>query len=120
MRRLSLALAAALFFAGAAAHAQSMSVGPGQAANISLSGPVRDIVVADPQVADVSLVNERTLVVMGKHPGVTTIMAFDAAGRTLANRLVVVSDNSASLTVYRGAVASSYACDEQCSRIAPR
>jgi Flp pilus assembly secretin CpaC len=120
MRRLSLALAAVFALAGASAHAQNMSVGPGQATNISLGAPVRDIVVADPLVADVSLVNERTLVVMGKHPGVTAIMAFDAAGRTLTNRLVVVSDNASSLTVYRGAAATNYVCDEQCSRIAPR
>jgi len=122
MRLSSLAFAALFAFAGAAAHAQNLGLGPGQATNISLGAPVRDIVVADPLVADVSLVNERTLVVMGKRPGVTTILAFDAAGRTLANRQVVVSDNGATLTVYRGAGVgntSTYACGEQCSRIAP-
>lgn len=126
MRRLSLAIAAVLTLAGASAHAQgvgqNLGVAAGQAANISLAAPVRDIVVGDPMVADVSLVGERTLVVMGKRPGVTTIMAFDAAGRTLANRQVVVSENGGgSLTVYRGNVSAfNYACGEQCTKITPR
>jgi Flp pilus assembly secretin CpaC len=57
-----------------------------------LGAPVRDIVVGDPTVADVSLVNERTLVVLGKKAGATTVLAFDARGRALADRDVVVSD----------------------------
>lgn len=122
MRRLSLAIAAVLTLAGASADAENLGVAAGQAANISLAAPVRDIVVGDPMVADVSLVGERTLVVMGKRPGVTTIMAFDAAGRTLANRQVVVSENGGgSLTVYRGNISAfNYACGEQCTKITPR
>lgn len=122
MRRLSLAIAAVLTLTGASAHAQNLGVAAGQAANLSLGAPVRDIVVGDPMIADVSLVGERTLVVMGKRPGVTTIMAFDAAGRTLANRQIVVSENGGgSLTVYRGNTSAlNYACGEQCTKITPR
>jgi hypothetical protein len=97
MRRLTLALCAGLSLSAATvAVADSpdapLSVSAGAAARIVLSAPVRDIVVGDPTVADVSLVNERTLVVLGKKAGATTVLAFDARGRALADRDVVVSD----------------------------
>lgn len=122
MRRLPLALAAVFAFAGAAAHAENLAVPAGQAVRIGLSGAVRDVVVGDPTIADVSVVNERTLVVMGKRAGVTTMLAFDAAGRSLADRQVVVAETgSGTVTVYRGATASAnYACDDQCTRLTPR
>ena len=133
MRRLSLVIAAALTLPGAAASAQTLPVrslstaasvavdlpiAAGQASYLSLSGPVRDVVVGDPSIADVSVVNERTLVVMGKRPGVTTLLAFTAGGRALADRQVVVSENGGGgVTVYRGVTASNYACGAQCTRL---
>lgn len=121
MRRLSLALAAVLALTGAAAHAERLAIPAGEATRIILSGPVRDVVVGDPLVADVSVVNERTLVIMGKRPGVTTVLAFDDAGRPLADRQVLVSENGGgAITIYRGnANVGNYACGAQCTRIVP-
>lgn len=137
MRRLSLVIAAALTLSGVAASAQTLApravpvsvnasvdlpVAAGQASYVTLAAPVRDIVVGDPSVADVSLVNDRTLVVMGKRPGVTSLLAFSAGGRALADRQVVVSENGGGVggvTVYRGASASNYACAAQCTRLGP-
>ncbi len=124
MRRLPLALCASLSLLATAAGAQTLqpamlSVGDGQAVHIALSGPVRDIVVGDPQIADVSLVNERTLVVMGKKPGATTVLAFDANGRTLADRQVMVTAASGAVTVQRGPIASTYACGDSCTKLNP-
>jgi hypothetical protein len=80
---------------------------------------VRDVVVGDPTVADVSLINERTLVVLGKKSGATTVMAFDARGQALADRQVVVSDIPAEgVVVQRGGKAMTYACAERCSPLA--
>lgn len=121
MRRLTLALCAGLsLFSASAAVADSpsttLSVSSGSAARIMLSAPVRDIVVGDPTVADVSLVNERTLVVLGKKAGATTVLAFDARGRALADRAVVVSDvPTQAVVVQRGANAATYACGDRCS-----
>jgi len=85
---------------------------------VSLGGAVRDVVVGDPSIADVSVVNDRTLVVLGKRPGVTSLLAFGAGGRALADRQVVVSENGGgAVTVYRGATASNYACAAQCTRL---
>ncbi|WP_395444609.1 pilus assembly protein N-terminal domain-containing protein [Caulobacter sp. UC70_42] len=130
MRRLSLAITAVLTLSGAAANAQTgvlpakttsadLPLGAGEAFYMSVGGAVRDVVVADPTIADVSIVNERTLVVMGKRAGVTTLMAFGAGGRTLTNRQVVVSEvGDGGVTIYRGATANSYACGAaRCMRV---
>lgn len=128
MRRLSLAIAAFFSLCGAAVAAQAavptapapraMTVAAGQATTIPLGGAARDIVVGDPQIADVSLVNDRTLVILGKRVGVTTLFAFDAQGRTLAGGQVLVTDVAAdAVTVQRGSAASAYACDGRCTAL---
>ncbi|WP_297512862.1 pilus assembly protein N-terminal domain-containing protein [uncultured Caulobacter sp.] len=99
-------------------NSADLPVAAGQASYVNLGAPVRDIVVGDPAVADVSVVNDRTLVVLGKRPGVTSLLAFGPGGRALADRQIVVSENSGGgVTIYRGAVASNYACAAQCTRL---
>ncbi|EJL27991.1 hypothetical protein PMI01_03617 [Caulobacter sp. AP07] len=122
MRRLTLAFCACLSLGVTAVAAQipaaSLSVSAGQATRISLSAPVRDIVVGDPTVADVSLVNDRTLIVMGKKVGTTTVLAFDAGGRPLADRQIVVSDiPDQAVIVQRGVTSSTYACGDRCAQL---
>lgn len=130
MRRLSLAIAAALTLSGGVASAQilptnavssDLSLAQGDASYVTLGAAVRDVVVVDPTVADVSVVNERTLIVMGKRPGVTSLMAFGAGGRTLTSRQVVVSQvNDSGVTIYRGGQpATSYSCSGPCTRVTP-
>lgn len=124
MRSLPFAIAAALTLSGVSASAQilparapaDLPVAAGQASYLNLGGSVRDIVVGDPSIADVSVVNDRTLVVLGKRPGMTSLLAFGPDGRSIAERQIVVSEN-AGVTVYRGATASQYACGAQCTRI---
>jgi Flp pilus assembly secretin CpaC len=126
MRRLSLAFCAALSLSAAAANAQvlpisqgqALNVGAGQATRIHLSAPARDIVVGDPTVADVNLIDERTVVVLGKKVGATTLLAFDARGRSLADRQIMVSDTpDQAVVVHRGVAASTYACANRCSKM---
>lgn len=124
MRRFSFTLAALLVAWTVDAAAQSRPVAlplaSGQAQSLSLDSAVRDVVVGDPEIADVSLVNERTLVVLGKRPGVTSLLIFGAGGRPLTDRQIVVSEGGAgSVTVYRGAATSTYACGRQCTRLPP-
>jgi Flp pilus assembly secretin CpaC len=121
MRRLTLALCAGLSLsvatvAAADSPSAPLSVSAGAAARIVLAAPVRDVVVGDPSVADVSLINERTLVILGKKAGATTVLAFDAHGRALADRDIVVSGvPTQAVIVQRGANAATYACGDRCS-----
>ena len=128
MRRLVFALSAFISLSAAAANAQmlvstrapAVSVATGQAARVALSSPVRDVVLGDPQVADVSVINDRTLVVLGKRAGVTSLMAFDAHGRPLVDRQIVVSEaGDDAIVIQRGANGSAYACGVRCARLGP-
>lgn len=123
MRRFSFTLAAVLAAWSVDAAAQSrpavLPISAGQATTVSLDGAVRDVVVGDPEIADISVVSDRTLVILGKRPGVTTLLAFGAGGRPLTDRQIVVSEGGGggAVTVYRGAAASTYACGRQCTRL---
>lgn len=129
MRRLSLAFAAFFSLCAAAAASQAavptaapagraISVAAGQAATVPLNGAAREIVVGDPQIADVSVVNDRTLVILGKRVGVTSLFAFDAQGRPLVGGQVLVTDVAAdAVTIHRGTAASTYACDGRCTTL---
>ena len=120
MRRFPFIFAALLAAWSVEASAQSrpLPVAAGQAISLPMDGAVRDVVIGDPDIADVSVVSERALVVLGKRPGVTSLLVFGPGGRPLTDRQVVVSEGGA-VTVYRGASASSYACGRQCTRLGP-
>jgi Flp pilus assembly secretin CpaC len=116
----SLILAAALTLAAAPALAQSIAVPIDQSRRIALPGAAADIAVGNPGVADVTVVDERNLLVTGKGYGVTNVLALDRAGRTLFDRMVVVSAaQEGVVSVYRGAALQQYACDTTCERASP-
>lgn len=123
MRRFLFTLAALLAawnVAAAQSRTAPLSLARGQAVSLSLDAPARDVVVGDPAVADVSIVSDRAIIVMGKSAGVTSLLVYGASGRPLSDRQVVVSEGGAgSVTVYRGAATSTYACGRQCTLLAP-
>ena len=124
MRRLSFIFAALLVAWNIDAAAQSrpapLPLAKGQAISLSLDSAVRDVVIGDPEIADVSILSDRAVVVLGKAPGVTSLLVYGAGGRPLTDRQVVVSDGGAgAVTVYRGAATSTYACGRQCTRLTP-
>src|SRR5688572_27987236 len=109
--RLSVALgAAAILAAPTAGVAQSarMSVEIDQAARVQLRGPAGSVIVGNPLIADVTVVDANTLYVTGKGYGVTEIVAVDAIGRTVFQSEVVVTAGSGSgrVRVWRGAQAT--------------
>jgi hypothetical protein len=112
------ACAAALVLAAATgAQAQPVAAPIDQGVRVGFSAAVRDVVVGNPAIADVTLLDARSAVLMGKSYGVTSLMAFDAAGRTVFNRQVVVSASDAGrVSMIRGGAASNYACGPRCER----
>ncbi|MEW6388948.1 MAG: pilus assembly protein N-terminal domain-containing protein [Pseudomonadota bacterium] len=120
MRRFPFIFAAlqAAWSVEASAQSRPLPVAAGQAISLPMDGAVRDVVIGDPDIADVSVISDRALVVLGKRPGVTSLLVFGPGGRPLTDRQVVVSEGGA-VTVYRGASASSYACGRQCTRLSP-
>ena len=118
MRR-HLALLAALSvltWAGAAA-AQGLTVRIDQATRVALSAPARDVVIGNPSVADVTILDARNILVMGKGYGVTNIVVIDARGRTILDRQIVVSaSDDGRVSFYRGPDVYNYACAPRCER----
>lgn len=118
MRRLLVLLTAvATLASGGMARAQGMPVRIDQAARVTLSAPARDVFIGNPSVADVTVVDGRNLIVMGKAYGVTNIVVLDARGRTILDRQIVVSaSDDGRISFYRGPDVYNYACAPRCER----
>lgn len=115
-RTVSALAAAALLGAAGAAQAQSLNVEIDRSSRISLRGQAASVIVGNPAIADVTVVDANTLFVTGKGYGVTEVVAVDALGRTLYQGEVVVTGGSTgSVRVWRGAQATEMACAASCA-----
>ena len=79
-------------------------------------GSASSVIVGNPAIADVTVVDANTLFVTGKGYGVTEVIAVDGTGRTLYQGEVIVTGGSTgSVRVWRGAQATEMACAASCS-----
>lgn len=109
---------ASLILLGAAgvAQAQSLNVEIDRSSRIGLRGQAASVIVGNPEIADVTVVDANTLFVTGKGYGVTEVVAVDALGRTLYQGEVIVTGGSTgSVRVWRGSQATEMACASSCS-----
>lgn len=114
----ALAAVSVLAVAGVAVaqSAGPLNVGIDRSQRISLRGPVASVIVNNPLIADVTVVDANTLVIQGKGYGQTEILAVDSIGRTLfQNQIIVSGGQSGSLRVWRGGQATEMACASTCS-----
>lgn len=120
-------LIAALFCAAAvaapaAASAQSapLNVEIDQATRVPLRASAGSVIVGNPQIADVTVVDSNTLYITGKGYGVTEVVAVDAIGRTVFQRQIIVSDGAGAgrVRMWRGAQSTEMACGSSCSATA--
>ena len=117
MRRSALAFAAALSLIAAAAQAQTLLAPIDQTVMINLPANASDVVIGNAAIIDVNLLNARQAVVMGKAYGVTSVQVFDADGRSIYARQVVVSSADENrVSFYRGLDVYNYACAPRCER----
>jgi Flp pilus assembly secretin CpaC len=118
-RLLSLLGVAALLAGPGLAIAQSgrISVEIDQAQRVQLSGPAGSVIVGNPEIADVTVVDANTLYITGKGYGVTEVVAVDPIGRTVFQSQVVVTagDGAGRVRIWRGAQATEMACAASCS-----
>ena len=127
MRRPLIAAALALLAVAAQvspAAAATISAIIDQGVRITLPAGARDVMIGNPAIADINIVDSRTAIIQGRSYGATNLMIIDARGRTLQNSQVVVSAASGNhVSLYRGpgagaAVANvaNYACAPRCER----
>ncbi len=118
--RLAAVLASAtVLFAPAIGTAQSasMNVEIDQAQRVQLRGPAGSVIVGNPAIADVTVVDSNTLYITGKGYGVTEVVAVDQIGRTVFQSQVIVTDGAGSgrVRVWRAGQATEMACAASCS-----
>lgn len=88
-----------------------------EATALTLPGSAANVVVGNPAVADVSIIDRRRIAILGRTYGTTNIMAFDATGRMIYNGLVTVTSPSAGhISMFRGAQVYNFTCGPRCER----
>jgi hypothetical protein len=110
---LSVALAAAL--ASTSALADALVVTLDHSTRLDVRGQAASVLVGNPKVADVTVVDTHTLFVSGRGYGQTDVVVLDRAGRILfkGDVTVAAADNGL-VSVYRGAQRTEFACDRAC------
>ncbi|HUO22099.1 MAG TPA: pilus assembly protein N-terminal domain-containing protein [Caulobacteraceae bacterium] len=101
-----------------AASAQAFSVPLSESRPLSLPGSASDVLVGDPAIADVTVVDHHHILVHGKMFGRTNLVVMDGAGRTLFSGPIVVSAaDEDHVSLFRGSQQSEYSCSTRCERI---
>jgi Flp pilus assembly secretin CpaC len=102
--------------AAAAAQSQPLNVDIDQSTRVQLRAPAGSVIVGNPLIADVTVVDANTLFITGKGYGVTEVVAVDVLGRTVfQSQVVVTAGDSGRVRVWRGAQATEMACASTCS-----
>ena len=103
-------------FAGPVLAQDPLRVDIDQTARIQLRAPAGSVIVGNPEIADITVVDANTLFVTGKGYGVTEIVAVDSHGRTVFQSQIVVSaGDSGQVRVWRGSQVTEMACGTTCS-----
>jgi Flp pilus assembly secretin CpaC len=98
-----------------AAAADTLTVPIDHSTRLSVRGAAASVVVGNPQVADVTVVDSHTVFVSGRGYGETDVIVLDAAGRTLyAGEVMVAAVSGGQVSVYRGAARTDMACAPNC------
>ncbi len=113
---LSLALIAAAGLAAAPAFAaEPLAVPIDQSVRVDVGGNVNSVVIANPGVVDVRVVDSHTFYLMGNGYGATNVVALDTSGHAVYSSDVVVSPASTGrVSVYRGSARTDMACASSC------
>jgi Flp pilus assembly secretin CpaC len=117
--RLLASVLIALWATAAVAATGSMSVELKQSRRIMLGGQIGDVVVADPSVADVTVIDSHSVILLGKGYGTTDVLVLDHAGRTLLNsRVTVVEPQGQRLSYFPGpSLRAEFSCTPRCEPI---
>jgi Flp pilus assembly secretin CpaC len=93
---------------------------------VRLTAPARDVLVGNPAIADVTMLDTHNLAVVGKAYGATHLMVVDMAGRTIMDKqIIVAAPLEGQVSVYRGprggqgeTSQQTLACADRCEQAA--
>lgn len=99
----------------APAAAETMTVDQNGADVVQVDGNVTSIIVGNPMIAEVSVLDGGVLVVHGRLFGTTRILALDDAGTALADLTVTVTaPTGEQVALFRGPRQRTYSCPDNC------
>ena len=120
MRRFAVVLTAAIALGAApmasVAQSRTTDVEIDRVQRIQLRGAASSVIVANPDVADVTVVDASTLFITGRGFGSTELVVVDAIGRTLFQTVVnVTAPAEGHVRVWRGGQSVDMACGASCA-----
>ena len=124
MRRAAGSLLLTLLVAASAvatsATADSTVIHTSQSRRILLHGAAASVLVGDPAVADVTLLDAHSIILVGKSYGATDVLVLDRDGRTLFDsHVMVTAPDTGVVTIHRGVNTAEYSCSPRCQALAP-
>ena len=113
---LILALAATAVATTALAQSRPLNVEIDRSQRVALRGAAASVIVGNPAIADVTVVDANTLYIVGKGYGVTEVVAVDAIGRPLfQSQIVVTGGSTGAVRMWRGGQMTERACGGACA-----
>lgn len=112
--------ALALMSAGTAQAGQRLTLEKNHTLRVALRAAAGSVIVGNPDIADVSIVDSHTLYIIGKGSGSSAVTVTDGAGRPLFDgEIVVTAAQQGAITVYKGLTPTSVVCAEICVSVEP-
>jgi len=107
----------ALALSVSTASAATLNVTIDSSARFPIPAGARNVMVSNPSIADVNLVDGRNMVVLGRAYGSTGVLIIDGRGRTIMDGTIMVSPSEAGhVTFVRANRQANYSCSPRCER----
>ena len=115
--RAASALAVVIGAAAAAQVAQALTVPVDESAIVRTTAPIGSVMVSNPSIADVTVVDARRVAVLGRSYGMTNLIVLDRMGRPIMQQRVSVAPaQSGRVSLYRGPLVYNFGCSPRCER----
>ena len=99
------------------AHAANLRLALNHSTRLPLAGPAASVVIGNPGLVDVSVVDSRTVFVSAKAPGATDVTVIDPLGRIVYRGDIVVASGAA-VSIFSGAKQEVATCSPFCRTVA--
>ena len=106
---------ALMVLAGQAAASERLAVARNGMVRVALPASAGSVIVANPNIADVNVVDSHTVYIVGRGYGSSAVTILDRAGRPIFDGDVfVTAGQHSAVTLYKGATPSMLVCSDVC------
>ncbi|MEE9380818.1 MAG: pilus assembly protein N-terminal domain-containing protein [Hyphomonadaceae bacterium] len=106
------------FLVAGSAFAGQLTLETNKTRPLRLAGEAASVIIGNPGIADVAVLDEHMLLLTGKTFGTTNLIVFDKDGRQIYSSDVVVTTSTSSLvTINRAGQSNTYDCASDCRSV---